>query len=327
MKAIRLSAEGPSVVDHPQPPAIPGEAIIRPTLVGVCSTDLELCKGYMAYEGVLGHEFVGVVESVSGPKGQKWVGKRVVGTINCACGCCDMCMLGWREHCRGRTVLGIFRRDGCFAERFSLPVFNLLEVPDSVPDDEAVFAEPLAAAIEITTQKLITAQDRITVLGDGRLGLLCAQVLAKLNPHVRLVGKHAQKLMLARKLGLTALSLDDALRLADQDVVVDATGSPTGLPAALTMVRPRGTVFLKTTVAPNAVALAFPAGIDLSPIVIHEVRVQGSRCGPLRPALKMLADRAVDVRSLISHRMKLEEGVDALAAAKSPNAVKVLMEV
>ena len=327
MKTIRLAQGQLALFDQPVPSALPGEAILRPLLVGVCSTDIELCKGYMAYEGVLGHEFVAVVESVSDPAASHWIGKRVVGTINCACGKCDLCARGWPEHCRDRTVLGIYKRDGCFAERFSLPVANLLAVPDSVSDDEAVFTEPLAAAVEITRQIHIAKTDRITVLGDGRLGLLCAQVLARLSPHVQLVGKHPHKLALAQSLGLHALPLAQIPRAADQDIVVDCTGSPTGLPTALTLVRPRGTIVLKTTVAPASTTAAFPAGIDLSPIVIHEITVLGSRCGPFDAALDLLTQKAINVHNLISRRMTLDQGVEAIAASKSSDVIKVVMAV
>lgn len=321
MKALRLTQGHLALDDVPAPSARPGEAIIRPSLVGVCSTDIELCKGYMAFEGVLGHEFVGVVESVTEPAERSWVGRRVVGTINCACGACDMCARGWREHCRDRSVLGIFRRDGCFSERFSLPVANLLEVADWVSDEEAVFTEPLAAALEITRQIAIQKQDKITVLGDGRLGLLCALVLARLSAEVQLVGKHEMKLEVASSMGLQAKKLAETARQADRDIVVDCTGSASGLPTALTMVRPRGTIVLKTTVAPQANDRA----MDLAPIVIQEVTVVGSRCGPFDAALALLREKTMDVRRLISARRTLADGAEAIAMSKGGNVIKVLM--
>ena len=306
-----------------QPDSPAGEVLIRPTRMGVCATDLEICRGYLGFAGVLGHEFVGIVEDAADAAGHKWVGQRVVGRINCVCGKCDLCKAGLPEHCRDRTVLGIAGRDGCFAERFTLPAANLHAVPDHVEDDAAVFTEPLAAAFQIVRQLVIEGRPYITVLGDGRLGLLCAQVLSQLNATVRCVGKHPGKLELCEKWGIKHRLLDDVGLRKDQDIVVDCTGSPTGLPTALKMVRPRGTVVLKTTVAPEQWA-KHPA--DLAPIVIDEITVIGSRCGPFPMALDALSAGRVDVTSLISRRMKLADGLAALRAADQPDTIKVLLE-
>lgn len=299
-----------------------GEAVIRPLRMGVCSTDLEICKGYMQFKGVLGHEFVGIVEECTGKQAKNWVGKRVVGSINCVCGKCDMCQKGLREHCRSRTVLGISGRDGCFAERFTLPVTNLFEVPAGVDDDHAVFTEPLAAAYQILRQLTIEGRPYITVLGDGRLGLLCAQVMSQLNATVRLVGKHPEKLALCEKWGVKHRMLDEVGLRADQDIVVDCTGSADGLTTAMKMVRPRGKIVLKTTVAPSAER----STLDLSPLVIHEIELIGSRCGPFSEALTALSQGKIDVISLISKRAKLSDGVEAIRAAKGKGIVKVLLE-
>jgi len=299
-----------------------GEAVIRPTRMGICATDLELCRGYMGFKGVLGHEFVGVVEECTGKQAKKWVGKRVVGSINCVCGKCDMCQKGLKEHCRSRTVLGIAGRAGCFAERFTLPVNNLFEVPASVDDDHAVFTEPLAAAYQILRQLTIEGRPYITVLGDGRLGLLCAQVMSQLNATVRLVGKHAEKVALCEKWGVKHRLLDDVGLRADQDIVVDCTGSADGLTTAMKMVRPRGKIVLKTTVAADAQR----APVDLSPLVIHEIELIGSRCGPFSEALNALSAGKIDVVSLISKRARLSDGVEAMRAAKGKGVVKVLLE-
>lgn len=302
-----------------------GEAVIRPTRMGVCSTDLELVKGYMGFTGVLGHEFVGIVEAVAddtGSEGEAWVGKRVVGTINCVRSVCDMVKAGLREHARDRSVLGIKERDGVFAERFTLPVENLLEVPDNVDDDHAVFTEPLAAAYQIVRQLAIEGRPYITVLGDGRLGLLCAQVLSELNATVRCIGKHPEKLAMCEKWGVKHRLLDDVGLRQDQDIVVDCTGSPSGMLTAMQMVRPRGTIVLKTTVAANAV----PAGYDLSPLVVNEINVIGSRCGPFPMALDALSRQSVDVVSLITKRMKLSDGPEVLKAAGTKGHIKVLLE-
>ncbi|MCE9590507.1 MAG: alcohol dehydrogenase catalytic domain-containing protein [Planctomycetes bacterium] len=323
MKAIVLEGQQPRLsTTHPDPRPAPGEALIRPLRMGVCSTDLELCKGYMGFKGVLGHEFVGVVEEVGGggKEAKAFVGKRVVGTINCVCGKCDMCRSGLREHCRDRTVLGILNRDGCFAERFTLPTKNLLLVPEGLDDDHAVFTEPLAAAYQILRQLTIEGRPYITVLGDGRLGLLCAQVMSQLNATVRCVGKHPEKLSLCEKWGVKHRLLEEVGLRADQDIVVDCTGSSNGFATAMKMVRPRGKIVLKTTVAPGA------GEIDLSPLVINEIQVIGSRCGPFGDALTAMVNKKVDVLSLISRRMKLADGVAALKTAKSPGVIKVLLE-
>ena len=276
----------------------------------------------MGFTGVLGHEFVGVVEGVSDDadeRGQGLMGQRVVGSINCVCGACDMCQRGLSNHCRDRTVLGIAGRDGCLADRFVLPLRNLHAVPEVMDDDTAVFTEPVAAAVNVMQRLRIEARPYITVLGDGRLGLLTAQVLARLNASVRVLGKHAAKLELCERWGIRHRLVDDVTPRADQDVVVDCTGSATGLAMAMRLVRPRGTIALKTTVADQQ-------GVDLSPIVIHEIDVVGSRCGPFPDALSLLADEAVEVIGLISRRVRLEDGVEGLRAAAQADVIKVLIE-
>ena len=323
MQAITLAGDKLThVTNHPEPKAAGNEVLIRPLRMGVCATDLELCQGYMGFTGVLGHEFVGVVEDAKDERGKKLIGKRVVGSINCVCGVCDMCQRGLKEHCRDRTVLGIFNRDGCFAERFTLPSINLLPVPDGVDDDRAVFTEPLAAAYQILRQLTVEGRPFITVLGDGRLGLLCAQVMSQLNATVRLIGKHPDKLALCEKWGVKHRELKDVGLRADQDVVVDCTGSADGFVTAMQMVRPRGKIVLKTTVA----VANQSKPIDLSPLVINEIEVIGSRCGPFSAALSALAKEEVDVLSLISRRMSLADGVDALKLAATPGTIKVLIE-
>jgi threonine dehydrogenase-like Zn-dependent dehydrogenase len=307
---------------YPDPTPKNGEALIRPLKMGICATDIELCRGYMGFKGVLGHEFVGIAERVVGSKYKHLTSKRVVGTINCVCGKCDMCKRGLREHCRNRSVLGIQDRDGCFAQQFTLPAQNLLEVPDSVDDDHAVFAEPLAAAYQILRQLTVKGRPFVTVLGDGRLGLLCAQVMTQLNATVRLVGKHPEKLALCEKWGVKHRLISDVGRRADQDIVVDCTGSPDGLELAMQMVRPRGKLVLKTTVSANA----YKKPINLSPLVINEIQVIGSRCGPFPEALYALASNKIDVLSLISRRMKLADAPDALRTAQQPDIIKVLLE-
>ena len=325
MRALVLNENGKAALEerHADPDPGEGEVLIRPTRMGVCSTDLELCKGYMGFHGVLGHEFVGVVEAVGKGVDKSWVGQRVVGEINCVCGDCDLCKAGMKEHCRHRTVLGIAGRDGCFAERFVLPAVNLHRVPSNVDDDQAVFVEPLAAAFQIVRQLTIEGRPYITVLGDGRLGLLCAQVLAPLNATVRCIGKHEAKLSLCEKWGVKHRLLADIGFWQDQDIVIDCTGSPDGITTSLKMLRPRGTLVMKTTVAPGKIdAKTF----DLSPIVINEINVIGSRCGPFAEALQALSRQSVDVASLISRRMKLADGPAVLEQAGKPGMLKVLLE-
>jgi threonine dehydrogenase-like Zn-dependent dehydrogenase len=323
LRAIVFDGQTPRFdANRPDPKPGPGEALIRPLLAGICSTDLEICRGYMQFTGVLGHEFVGIVEALGDhatPRAQSLLGKRVVGTINCVCGQCDMCRRGLSNHCRQRTVLGIAGRDGCFADRFVLPAVNLLPVPDSLDNDHAVFTEPLAAACAIPQQLHVEGKPLVTVLGDGRLGLLVAQVLARLNATVRVIGKHPQKLACCEKWGIKHRLVSETTPRADQDIVVDCTGSSTGLELATAMVRPRGKLVLKTTVAD-----ARP--INLAPIVIHEITVIGSRCGPFPDALDLLASQAVDVVSLISRRVKLSQGVEALRLASQGDTIKVLID-
>ena len=296
-----------------EPELIEGEAIIRPTLVGICKTDLELVKGYMSFRGVLGHEFVGIVEQCGDPR---WVGKRVVGEINCP-------MPGVRcedpRHIEPRTVLGILGRDGVMAERFALPVDNLLEVPTALEDRVAVFTEPLAAAYEIE-QQMGTLPESALVLGDGKLGALCALALQERGCQVTMVGKHATKLDKLRGLVATA-KLDQVENLRrDFPLVVEATGSPSGLATALEHVRPGGTIVLKTTVAS-------PYQLDLSPIVINELTVLGSRCGRFAPALESLAKGRVDPTFLIEETYPLDEALRAFELAERAGAGKVLLTV
>ena len=321
MRALVFDGRHLNVQAHQSEPKLePGEALIRPLRMGICSTDLQICRGYMDFKGVLGHEFVGVVDQVRGSDGQKLVARRVVGSINCVCRRCDLCRRGLPEHCRARSVLGIAARNGCFASRFTLPVSNLFAVPDELDDDQAVFTEPLAAVYQIVRQLTIEGRPFITVLGDGRIGLLCAQVMSQMNATVRCVGKHAAKLQLCEKWGVKHRLLDEVGRRQDQDIVVDCTGSAKGLAVAMQMVRPRGTIVMKTTVAPGA------EPVDLAPIVIHELQVIGSRCGPFPEALGALVRQQVDVLSLISRRMKLTDGLEAMRIAASPDVIKVLLE-
>ncbi len=302
--------------DYPAPRPARGEALIAVRVAGVCSTDLEVTKGYMGFTGVMGHEFVG--EVIDGPV--PWRRKRVVAEINCVCGRCDMCRSGLSNHCRGRTVIGIAGRDGVFAEQVAIPALNLHEVPAAVSDEQAVFAEPLAAAFQVTRQVRFQRSDTVIVLGDGRLGQLVARVLRPLVGRLVLVGKHPAKLEMAEKQGIQTTVVEEFVPRADAGVVVDATGSSSGFDLAMRAVRPRGVIVLKSTFTTTE-------ALNLSPLVVAEVTVIGSRCGPLDEALGALASGAVDVSALVSRRYPLARAEEALRAADDPENVKVLIDV
>lgn len=298
---------------YPLPQVDEHLALVRVRLAGICSTDLQIMQGYMGFRGVPGHEFVGEVHE--GPV--DLVGKRVVGEINFTCGSCDMCHRGLGRHCPTRRVMGIVNADGSFAEYLAAPVANLHLVPEEVEDEEAVFTEPLAAAFEILEQVHIQPTTDIVVLGDGKLGLLCAQVLHVTGARVTVVGKHEGKLNLVRKLGVRTELLKE-WRLRQVDGVVEATGSSAGLALAMEIVRPRGTLVLKSTVARNH-------EVSLAPLVINEVTVVGSRCGLFPPALRALAQRKVLVTSLISKTFPLTEGAAAVRMAARRGVLKILL--
>jgi threonine dehydrogenase-like Zn-dependent dehydrogenase len=298
--------------NHPEPEAPPGEVRVAVRLAGVCRTDLEIARGYMGFKGVLGHEFVGT--ALEG----RLKDRRVVGDINCVCGQCDMCRRGLPTHCRRRTTLGIDGRDGAFAERLALPEANLVPVPDKVPDRAAVFAEPLAAAIQITRQVDLAPEQHIVILGDGRLGQLVARVFRARGLSPTVVGKSPGKMDLVRRLGLEAVAADDALPDKAADVVVEATGTADGLATALWLVRPRGTIALKSTVADTA-------GLNLAPLVVDEVTVVGSRCGPMDAAVAMLAQGDLALEPLVTAEYPLTEADAAIRVAGDPEAIKVLI--
>ena len=301
-------------VPEPTPPK--GEALIRVTHAGICTTDLEITRGYMAFSGVLGHEFVGRVVRGS----RRWESKRVVGEINCVCERCDMCRSGISTHCRHRTVLGIAGRDGCFAELISLPERNLHEVPDTLSDEEAVFVEPVAAAYQIIKQVRIEPRMRVAVLGGGRLGLLAAQVLVQTGCRLVVVDRDEQKLGFCDRKGIQTILVEDLVPRKDHDVVVECTGSPSGLELAMQLVRPRGQIVLKSTHATDR-------PINLTPLVIDEVELVGSRCGPFPDALAALARRQVDVLSMVTRVLPLAKAVKAMDLAAQPESLKVLLQV
>ena len=323
MRALVLNDDGVDVqLGRAEPVPAAGEVLVRVLRAGICETDLQLIRGYKGFRGVLGHEFVGIAST------GRFAGHRVVGEINCSCWACDTCLAGRPGHCSSRTVLGIVGHDGAFAEYIAVPERNLHRVPDTVDTDVAVFTEPLAAAYQILAQLPIARADGVAVLGDGRLGNLCAQVLARESDHVTVVGKHPSKLAFLERLGIATRMLnapdpDGQPRGRGQhraDIVVDCTGSATGLTAALTLVRPRGTIVLKTTIAGDQT-------LSLAPVVVDEVTIIGSRCGPFDRALQALAAGWIDVRALIHDRFDLVDGVRALQRAAEPGVLKVLIDI
>lgn len=305
------------VADYPRPERRAGEALIRVTLAGVCSTDLEILRGYVPnFAGVLGHEFVGVVAEADD---DRWVGKRVTGSINLGCGACAECIGRGAEHCPTRTVLGIINKDGAFAEYVTLPEVNLYEVPEGVSDETAVFTEPLAAALRIREQVRVRPMARVGVIGPGRLGMLIAAVLAEAGTAVVLLGRRAESLALGCSWGLETRLIDE-VDAYSFDMVVEATGNAAGLALALRLTKPQGDLILKSTYA------AAPA-VDLTPLVVNELRVTGSRCGPFAPALRLLAQGRVPVLDMVERVYPLAEGTAALARAAEPGVRKVLLKM
>jgi threonine dehydrogenase-like Zn-dependent dehydrogenase len=318
MKALRVDKKKPAVREIAKPER-GDEALVRVHLSGICNTDLEIARGYAGFKGTIGHEFVGVVEE---SPGDKLLGQRVVGEINAGCGTCELCTAGDPRHCRNRTVLGIVGRDGAHAEFLRLPLGNLLPVPDMVVDEHAVFAEPLAAACGIMERVAIKPGHRVAVIGDGKLGLLCAQAIALSGASVLLFGKHAEKLRIAERRGIeTAAPKAVANRKREFDVVVEASGSPSGFVGALELLQPRGTLVLKST-------FQGPGNfdeIDQARLVVDEITVLGSRCGRLQPALDLLKKGAIDIDSLISEEYSLARGVHAMERAGKKGVLKVFL--
>ena len=316
MRALIYDGQLKFVEDYPTPVPPPSEALVRVTLAGICNTDIEITKGYMGFTGVLGHEFVGVVEECAD---ESMIGKRVVGEINCYCGECDYCRRGLVTHCPNRTTLGISGRDGAFADYLVLPRRNLHVVPDALSDEEAVFTEPLAAALEILEQVHVKPTDRTVVLGDGKLGLLVAQVLSLVGCDLVAVGKHPQKLAILQRRGIETRLVEEGIDLK-ADIVVDCTGNPSGFEMARELVRPRGTIVVKSTFH-GASQIAF------TPMVVNEVTIVGSRCGPFAAALRLLERGLIEVRPLISAVYPLDEGLAAFKRAKARGTLKVLLRM
>ncbi len=313
MLAVRIKDGKPVLEEVPEPVRGEGDALIAVNLAGICATDLEIIRGYMDFEGTLGHEFVGTV--LEAPR-TGLTGKRVVGSINCGCGECPLCLSGDPRHCPDRTVLGILGRNGAFAPRLTLPARNLVVVPDTVGDETAVFAEPVAAALEILEQVEITTTDEVLVMGDGRLGILCALVLEESGAHVTVSGKSQRKLAVLRELGFDILPVGDPRKFR---TVVDATGSPGAVSEAIERTLPLGRVVLKTTTHETP-------RINLARVVIDEITVVGSRCGPIEKAVAFLAKHGLPKEKLITAVFDLQAAPDAFRAAVLPDSIKVLLK-
>lgn len=320
MHALRIS-DGQLKLQGIAKPGADGEALVRVLRSGICGTDLELVKGYSGFQGTPGHEFVGIVETARDRP--EIIGKRVVGEINAGCGICDLCKFGDPRHCPTRTVMGIVGRDGAHAEFLKLPSRNLLEVPVNVLDEAAVFVEPLAAAIGINERVQFAMDQEVAVIGDGKLGILCARALNITPPSksVTMIGRNDEKLKLVAKSGVESIKADAASKLkARFDVVIEASGSEDGLETALEIVKPRGTIVLKSTYHGLA-------KWDASRVVVNEVAVVGSRCGRFEPALRMLASNQIEVEDLISEEFPLSNGVDAFGRAGTKGILKVLLRM
>lgn len=318
MKAVVFNDNLKLVNDYEKPIAKQGEALVKVLMAGICNTDFEITKGYMGYNGILGHEFVGVVEEVNS-EDKTLLGKRVVGEINCGCGVCDYCKQGLERHCFNRQTLGIWKKDGCMAEYVTMPIKNLLEVPQNVTNEEAVMVEPLAAALEILEQLHIRPDSKVLVLGDGKLGLTIALALSGAGLDVTQVGKHSNKLEITKKQGVKTVLLNDLEITKTWDVVVEATGSINGFETALSLTKPRGVLVLKSTVASGK-------EFNFAPIVIDEITILGSRCGQFAPALRLLEQKRIDFKPLISDVYSIDNAVEAFEKNKEKSSIKVLIE-
>jgi threonine dehydrogenase-like Zn-dependent dehydrogenase len=318
MKALWLENNKINLRDTPQLRK-PNEALVKIRIAGICSTDLELVKGYYPYTGILGHEFVGEVVEADGENRASWIGQRVVGEINVVCNQCEQCLNGRSTHCENRTVLGIVNRDGTFAEFTQLPITNLHRVPDSVPDEMAVFTEPLAAALEIQQQIKLKPTDRVLLIGAGRLGQLIAQTLALTGCDLRVVARHEHQQNLLKARGIKIIA-EENVQPWRWDVVVEATGSPGGFALARKAIRPRGTLVMKSTYKGDM-------SVNFSSIVVDEINIIGSRCGPFEPALRLMESRQVDPTVLIADEFKLGDALKAFERAAETGVLKVLVQV
>ncbi len=318
MQAIEFQQKLSFRTDYPKPKAQADEALIKIKLSGICSTDLEIVRGYAGFKGILGHEFVGIVEDTGSAIHRHWLGKRVVGSINIGCQRCPDCLNNRVEHCLQRQVLGIRNKQGAFADYITLPVRNLFQVPDSITDESAVFTEPLAAACRILQQIKLSPELQIAVLGAGKLGLLIGQTLAMNNASIIMLGRSEKSLTLAKKWQLSTGHIN---QFADNyfDLVVDATGNPLGFEQALRLTRPQGTLVLKSTFSESAT-------VDLTKLVVAEINLLGSRCGPFDQAIKRLQTDTVPVETMIDGVFRLADALPAFEYASQPGIKKVLLK-
>ena len=315
MRALRYDGKKLSfIANYPKPDS--DEALVRISLAGICGTDLEILQGYMSYEGILGHEFVGVVEESKNPE---MVGKRVVGEINVGCQNCEFCKNGMERHCPNRTVLGILNRDGAFAEYLSLPEKNLHVLPDSISDKQAVFIEPIAAAFEIKEQISLNPDWKVAIVGDGRLSQLITSVLKTVCSSITCFGRHETKLVRLQKMGVRTKIGIHKDQQHSFDLVVEATGSTSGFLDSMNLVKPKGKVILKSTIASKE-------NLDLTPAVVNEITLVGSRCGPFSPAINALATGLISVDGLIDSEFPLEKFQEAFSRAKDSNALKIVLK-
>ena len=321
MKALVFDDKLKLDLNYPMPKIKDNEVLIKTSMVGICNTDYEITKGYMGYKGVLGHEFVGVVSEVGANCDKNLIGKRVVGEINCACNDCEMCHKNLQRHCPNRSTLGIWQKDGCFSEYFTLPKENVLTISDNIDDITATFCEPLAAAYEILEQIHIKPDDKVAILGDGKLGLCISLIFKAMNVDYTHIGKHLDKLEISKNLGakIKLVSELDEKDMKSFDVVVEATGSTGGFETSASLVKPRGILVLKSTIVARE-------GLNLASIVVDEITIQGSRCGQFKPVLRLLEDKRIDVSPLVSGIYDVDDFKEAFDKNSQKGTLKVLVK-
>lgn len=321
MKALVYNNELKLDKNYPMPIIGDNEVLIKTSLVGICNTDYEITKGYMGYNGVLGHEFVGVVNSVGKNVDKNLIGKRVVGEINCACNDCSWCGQKLQRHCPNRQTLGIWQKDGCFSEYFTLPKENVIEISENIDDITATFTEPLAAANEILEQVHIKPDYKVAIVGDGKLGLCISLVFNAMNINYVHIGKHSEKLQISRDLGAKTLLLDEitAEMRKSFDVVIEATGSASGFETSVNLTKPRGILVLKSTIASDA-------KLNLAPVVVDEITIVGSRCGQFKPILRLLEQKKINVKPLVDSIYDVDDFENAFKKNAQKNTLKVLVK-
>ena len=321
MKALVFDNELKLDNNYPMPKVKDDEVLIKTSMVGICNTDYEITKGYMGYKGVLGHEFVGVIENVGSNVDKNLIGKRVVGEINCACNNCSYCHQNLQRHCPNRQTLGIWQKNGCFSEYFTLPKENVIVISENIDDITATFTEPLAAAYEILEQIHIQPTDKVAILGDGKLGLSISLVFSAMNIDFVHIGKHEEKLAISKNLGAKTMLLDE---ISDKDkksfdIVIEATGSTGGFETSASLVKPRGTLVLKSTIVARE-------GLNLASIVVDEIKIQGSRCGQFKPIVKLLENKKIDVSPLVSGIYDVDDFKQAFEKNSQKGTLKVLVK-